>query len=205
MTPLAEGAAPTAEAALASMRLRALRWRPFRLPMRHHFEAAHGALDDREGVLLQLEAEDGTTGLGEASPLPSIGGGTIADVLALLEAHADAILRGAIPDDMQGNGPGAAALRCALDVALLDIEAQRAGCRLAQLLAPDAAQAITVNAVIGGGPPEEVVAFGREATTHGYHVVKLKVGVDHSVDGDVARVRALRMACPDAVIRLDAN
>jgi o-succinylbenzoate synthase len=205
MTPLAEGAAPSTEAALRSMRIRAIRWRPFRLPMRHHFEAAHGALDDREGVLLQLEIDGGATGLGEASPLPSIGGGTVADVLVLLERHADALLRGDMPAEVLANGPGAAALRCALDVALLDLEAQRAGCRLAQLLAPDAAEAVTVNAVIGGGPPEEVVAYGREATSHGYRVVKLKVGVDHSVEGDIARVRALRMACPDAVIRLDAN
>ena len=204
MTPPLEGVAPTTAEALAAIRLQKVRWRPFRLPMRHRFEAAHGSLEDRECLLIELVRSDGAVGLGEASPMASIGGGTRADTLALLEEHGAALLRSELPPELSGGAPGAAALRCAIDVALLDLEAQTAGCRIADLLAPDAAEAVSVNAVIGGGPPEEVATHGREATAAGYRVVKLKVGVG-PVDEDIARVRALRSACPSAVIRLDAN
>ncbi len=187
----------------SAIRVAAIRWRPFRLPMRHHFEAAHGALDDRAGVLVQLVAADGTTGLGEASPFPSLGLGTSEDVLALLEQHAADIIERGI-DALPEVGPGVAALRCAVDVALVDLEAKARGVPAAHLLATAPASSVTVNAVIGGGPPQEVAGFGREAVRAGYRVVKLKVGVG-TVDEDIARVTALRDACPETVIRLDAN
>ncbi len=177
-----------------------LRWRRFSLPMRHRFEAAHGALEDNPGVLVELLDAEGRCGVGEASPIPSLGQGTVDDVAHLLEQHGAALLRGeAVPD-----GPGAPALRCALDVATLDLEGRTRGVSIASLLADDPAAWVSANAVIGGGPPEEVAQFGTEATEHGYRVLKVKVGVA-SVEDDVSRIAALREACPDAVIRLDAN
>ncbi|MQC18168.1 MAG: o-succinylbenzoate synthase [Chloroflexi bacterium] len=183
-----------------------LRWRPFRLPMRHRFEAAHGVLDDREGVLVQLISEDGVVGTGEASPMPTLGQGNVSDVLALLDAQrldaqrAALVSLGAIPD-----GPGANALRCALDVARLDHRGRTEGRSVAALLAeaPPAAW-VQANAVIGGGDPVDVGRYARDAWASGYRVLKLKVGAPR-VDDDVARLDAVREACPDAVIRLDAN
>lgn len=179
-----------------------LRWRPFRLPMRHRFEAAHGALDDREGVLVQVVDADGVTGTGEASPMPSLGHGTAADVLAVLEAHGAAFLDPAfeVPD-----GPGALALRCALDVARLDLRARQEGCSVAALLGEGApAGWVQANAVLGSGEPRDVAEYALEAWGAGYRVLKLKVGT-RDLDADVARVGASREVCPNAVIRLDAN
>ncbi|MCB9482922.1 MAG: o-succinylbenzoate synthase [Dehalococcoidia bacterium] len=181
--------------------LTTIRWRPFRLPMRHRFEAAHGALDDREGVLVQLLDAEGRTGTGEASPMPSLGHGTAADVLTILDAHAADLLGGAeVPD-----GPGALALRCALDVARLDLRGQANGRSIASLLT-DASPAewVQANAVLGSGEPASVAEYAREATVAGYGVVKLKVGA-REIEDDRARVAAVREACPTAVIRLDAN
>src|SRR5687768_13425638 len=118
------------------MRLASLRWRPFRLPLRHRFEAAHSVLADREGVLLELRDADGAVGIGEASPFPALGDGTVPDVLALLDAHADAIL--AAPERalaaLHSHAGGVGALRCALDAALLDLEGQRRGLPVVRLL-----------------------------------------------------------------------
>jgi o-succinylbenzoate synthase len=189
---------------LGPANLTAVRWRAFRLPMRHRFEAAHGALDDREGVLIELAGADGVTGIGEASPMASIGGGTVAHVLALLEVQGAALLSGDPLAALPREGAGVAALRCAIDVALLDLDGRRRGLPIARLLAEDPAEAVTVNAIIGGGPASEVATYGREATAGGYRVLKLKVGVGSLAD-DVARVTALREVCPEATIRLDAN
>ena len=88
----------------------ALRWRPFALPLRQPFAAAHGTLADRGGVLVELIGDDGLRGVGEASPIASLGGGTQTDVLALLERYGLALLAA----EPAIEGPGAAALRCAL-------------------------------------------------------------------------------------------
>jgi o-succinylbenzoate synthase len=188
----------------AGARLVALRWRRFRLPMRHRFEAAHGALDDREGILVQLVSDDGLVGTGEASPMASIGGGRVEDVEALLDGLGAHLLEGGPLAALPLDGPGVRALRCALDVALLDLEGRRVGRSIAALLDESPAERVRVNAVIGGGTPDDVARFGAEARGAGYEVLKLKVGVG-SLDEDIARVRALRDATSAATVRVDAN
>jgi len=181
--------------------IRALRWRPFRLAMNVRFEAASGALDHRDGVLIELLDEDGRRGVGEASPMAQIDGGTVQHVLELLQQHGASLLDS---DELAIEGPGAIALRCALDVAELDLRAEAAYQPNSWLLCKEPAPWVSVNAIIGGGEPHEVARFGRQAMESGYSVLKLKVGVA-ALDDDIARVAALREACPEATIRLDAN
>jgi o-succinylbenzoate synthase len=181
--------------------VRSIRWRPFRLPMDAHFQAASGLLAAREGVLVQLEDTDGRRGTGEASPMEALDGGTVAAVIGLLEAHGADVVSDI---ESAGDGPGATALRCALDVAMLDLRASAAGVPIAALFTDEPAPWVHVNAVIGGGPPDEVSGYGLEALEAGYGVLKLKVGVA-SLGEDTKRVAALREAFPEATIRLDAN
>jgi o-succinylbenzoate synthase len=133
--------------------------------------------------------------------MPSLGSGTCEDVVRLLERHGLAL------DTLPADGPGVAALRCAVDVALLDLEGRASGQSVAALLAEAGetpASAVQVNAVLGDGSPEEVAAYARQAVQSGYEVLKLKVGVG-ALEHDLALVAAVREACPDAVVRLDAN
>lgn len=178
----------------------ALRWRPFRLPLLARFEAAHGQTSFREGVLIELRDRSGQTGLGEASPYPSLGGGTVTDVLGLLSRYGLAVCEaGALT-----SGPGAAALRCGVDAARLDLAGRLAGKSVAALLVDAPATSVAANAVVGGGTEDEVVGYALDATRAGYHVLKLKVGVA-SVGEEARTIAAVRAACPDAAIRLDAN
>ncbi|TAK75723.1 MAG: o-succinylbenzoate synthase [Dehalococcoidia bacterium] len=177
-----------------------LRWRPFRLPLRARFEAAHGQTSFREGVLVELRDRSGQTGVGEASPYPGLGGGTVDDVLALLSGYGLAVCEAG----RLTTGPGAVALRCGIDAALLDLAGRATGKPVAALLADAPATSVEVNAVIGGGTPEEVVRYALEAVRAGYRVLKLKVGVA-SIGQEARTIEAVRAACPDAAIRLDAN
>lgn len=184
-----------------------LRWRPIRLPLRRRFEAAD-PIADRETVLLSLETADGLVGWGEAAPLGSFGGGSVSDVLALLDTYGPALAAGAPGTALAG--AGAAALRCALESARLDIAARRREEPLAALLAasvggrpysPD----VEVNAVIGSAPVAETVGFAREALDAGYTTLKLKTGVE-SFAVDIARVHEVRAQLGrDFSLRLDAN
>jgi len=178
----------------------ALRWRPFRLPLRARFEAAHGATASRDGVLIEARDAGGHTGVGEASPYPSLGGGAVDDVLALLARHGLAVFE----DGVLTGGPGVEALRCAVDTAALDLAGRVAGRPVAALLSGAPAASVAVNAVIGGGTPDEVVRYALDAVRAGYRVLKMKVGVA-PLAGETRRIAAVRAACPDAAIRLDAN
>ena len=184
--------------------LATLRCRPFRLPLRAPIETAHGPIGARDGLLIAVADAEGRTGLGEASPLPGFGDGEAADALRLLEAHAPAALAagGRLPD--AARGPGAAALRCALDTALLDLEGRRRGLPAAALLADRPRARVEVNAVVGGGSAERTLALAREAWDAGFRTLKLKVAAAPPHE-DARRVEAIRAALPDARLRLDAN
>lgn len=183
-----------------------LRWRPFRLPLRvPHRSALPGAaadLDAREGLLLAIE-DGALTGWGEAAPLPLPGAPVASELASLLDAAAPALL--AEP----WRAP--AALRCALEAALLDLAGRRRGVSIAALVAAEAGTPrpgtrVGVNAVIDAGAvtPAAVASAGRDAVEAGFETVKLKVAVE-GLAVDIARVAALREACPGVRIRLDAN
>lgn len=184
-----------------------LRWRPLRLPLFHRFEAVD-PIAQRETVLLALETADGLTGWGEAAALGSFGGGGAADVLGLLDGYGAALAAGAPIAALAG--AGAAALRCALESARLDVEARRRGVPLAALLAerlgarPPAA-AVEVNAVVGSAAVAETVALARAALDAGYTTLKLKAAVEPPAV-DIARVQEVRARLGrEFGLRLDAN
>ena len=183
------------------MSIARLRYRPFRVPMRAPMQTARAAIEYRAGVVVELSDSDGVRGFGEASPLPEFGEGSARDVLVLLGAHAHDLLEG-VPADL--DGPGAAALRCAVDVAQLDLEGRQRGVPVARLLIEDPRASVEANAVLGDGPPEQVLAEAREAVDAGFRTVKMKVGAK-APDEDVRRVRLIRIAMPELQLRLDAN
>src|SRR5690606_27161188 len=85
-----------------------------------------------------------------------------------------------------------------------DLEGRARGVPVAALLSEAHAPWVVANAIIGGGQPRDVARYGMQALEAGYSVLKVKVAVS-SVEEDVERIRALREACPEATIRLDAN
>ncbi|MGB9184633.1 MAG: hypothetical protein WCB67_11250, partial [Solirubrobacteraceae bacterium] len=62
--------------------------------LRSPLRTGHGAVSERELLLVTLESSDGLTGHGEAAPLSSYDGVTLGDVRAALEACRE-ILAGA--------------------------------------------------------------------------------------------------------------
>ena len=94
--------------------------------------------------------------------------------------------------------------KAAMDVALHDLAARRAGVSLVELLGGAAGeQRVPTDVTVSAGEPDELAATTAKRTTEGFTVLKLKVGTDATTD--VARVRAVRDAAPDARIRVDAN
>ena len=199
-------------------RIAGIRWTPFRVPFAQEFSigSAPGApLKAREGLIVELQSDRGACGLGEASPLPERAEGgapAAADLLreiGPLLVGADWISARERLDALPER-PGRQAVRCALDVAQLDLTSRAAGLPVAAQLVREyggrTAAAVPVNATIGAGAPEDVRAAGARARAAGYPAVKLKVGVADTFEAERLRVAAAREALGSAVrLRLDAN
>src|SRR5439155_5265478 len=88
-------AAPGLRAALrrehGRVRVARVEWAAFGLPFRAPFPTAHGVETRRRGLLIWARLADGTVGVGEASPLPSFGGGDLEGAASALAAARPAL------------------------------------------------------------------------------------------------------------------
>ena len=163
--------------------------RPYRIRLRRPLRTARASYEVREGFL--VVAHDGDrTGRGDAAPLPEMGTESVADCLRALEqARFDAL-------------PSTPAARCAVEQALLDLEAQRAGVPLARLLDPSAPLEVPSAALLLAAASPELAREAKAAFNEGFRTVKLKVGGDD----DHARAAVVRDAAGPAMkLRVDAN
>ncbi len=181
-----------------------------RLALRRPLATSRGAIAEREGHVLRLVAEDGATGEGEAAPAYWIGEGSLADaaedlrrIAARVTARPDASVLRSWLEHEDGPALGAAA-GCALDAALLDLEARRRGLPVAVLLGGERSPR-AVAALVGGRDAAELGAVAAAAVADGFGTLKLKVG-DGPLADDVARLAIVRRHAPPPIaLRLDAN
>jgi L-Ala-D/L-Glu epimerase len=184
---------------------------PLSCPLRVPFTAGHGTVTDRPIVLVSLRAADGLTGHGEATPLESYDGVSVADVLVALDECRPVLA--AYP----GHAPVADVVaRCAevttvapalaaIDLALWDLAGRRTRQPIWRLVGGGAgagATPIEVNWTITATDRSGAAQEAAEARVAGFGTVKLKVGIGDD-PGRVSAVRAF--GGPQLAIRLDAN
>jgi L-alanine-DL-glutamate epimerase-like enolase superfamily enzyme len=170
--------------------------------------AAHGTVTDRELVLVALQAADGLTGHGEAAPLPSYDGVTVAEVIDALDACRPVLA------DYPGHAPVADVIaRCgertlvsqalaAIDLALWDLAGQRVSEPVWRLLGAADPGPIAVNWTIDAPDRSGAAHEAAQARAAGFGTLKVKVGTGDDA-GRLAAVRAF--AGPHTAIRIDAN
>jgi L-alanine-DL-glutamate epimerase-like enolase superfamily enzyme len=178
------------------------------VPLRVPFVAGHGTVTDRALLLVSLEAADGLTGYGEAAPLESYDGVSLAEVGAALEACAPvlAAYRDAAPiADVLARCAEATVLPqalAAIDLALWDLAGRRTHEPVWRLLGAAQAPPVAVNWTIAAGDRSGAAHEAAMARAEGYGTVKVKVAVGDDA-GRLAAVRAF--GGPDLAIRIDAN
>ena len=175
--------------------------------LKRPLQTAHGTLRERELIAVTLIDEDGVEGHGEAAPLETYDGVSIARVESALARY-----ERVLADAREMNGvqlieacrrvedlPQALA---AIDMALWDRAGIRAGKPVAELLTDDPVSEVAVNATIGATDRQGAVDQAAEAVEEGFECIKVKVGTGD----DTARVAAVRAtAGPRTALRLDAN
>ncbi len=177
----------------------------YRLPMRRSLVTSSGTIRERRGFWVVLRDEEGNTGLGEIAPLPGWATESIEDAQRWIER-----LTGGEPltadlrrwDEMLADSP---ATHAGIELALLDLEARRAGVRLAEMIAPDARASVPCNALLTEVDAEALADEASAAVSEGYGTLKVKVGGRPLLD-DVRRIEAVRERVgPTIGLRADAN
>ncbi|NPC71837.1 o-succinylbenzoate synthase [Corallococcus sp. AB004] len=202
---------------------------PLHLTLAHPLNTARGTYATRDGFIVRLRDEEGRIGQGEAMPLPEFGTESLATTHTVLRGWLSSLKGQTLEDSIEGieatlvptaseevRQRGARirgidpeepvpAAQHGLELALLDLVAQRKGIPLCWLLAEEARQEVLVNALLRAEEPEALAQEAREAVEEGYQTLKVKVA-GRSLDADEARVRAVREAVGARVrLRLDAN
>ena len=178
------------------------------------FVTALRRTDHLETTVVEILDRDGGVGYGEAPQVWRVTGESLAGAEACLVGPlADVVVGRGVDDlderdrlgrEIQDAVVGNFGAKAAMDVALHDLAARRAGLTLAAHLgAPAGVQRVATDVTLSAGEPDELAASAAKRTAEGFTVLKLKVGTDAATD--VARVRAVREAAPHAEVRLDAN
>ncbi|RYG91672.1 MAG: hypothetical protein EON58_18860, partial [Alphaproteobacteria bacterium] len=184
--------------------------REWDVPMRSPYRSAQRLTTTAHNVLVSLTVDGEFTGFGESAPATYVTGetqATVADALHRFFAHhapvsTETLLARAVKE--LADSPGA---RGAVEIALHDAAARAAGVPLFQRLNP----ATPANALLARAtdlslsilPPDEAGARAAAAAAQGFQAIKIKIGSGEAED--VARVRAVAEAAPNATLRLDGN
>lgn len=196
------------------MQIRRVQLHPLSVPMHTPIKMAGETLTHAHTLLASIDDETGRTGWGEASAAPLMTGETLPRLLAGAE-HLAARLVGRTVDEAAAIAPlfdtliyGNASARAALETALADLLAQRAGVALHTLLAGDRgirpAERLEMLHMLASGRLESELQESRELRAQGYRQWKIKVGAG-PLAADVERVHELSRALAGDVVSADAN
>ena len=166
-------------------------------------------------VLVKITTDDGFVGWGEATTIGGLGyaeespesiktniDSYFAPLMKSLSSANLAQTLSVINKNIQGNRFA----KCAVQTALLDIQAQRLGLPLSEVLGGRLRDSIPVLWVLASGDTEKDIAEARQMIAAKRHnVFKLKIG-SRTVEADVEHVLAIKQALgADVSIRVDLN
>ena len=172
------------------------------------FSIAGARLDAVRNVAVRLDLAQGASGWGEIPILPTV---TPEDQATALQAARragrewtgrDALRWRPLVDDLSRILPGAPTVRAGLEMALFDALARSWSIPLFGFFG-GASDHLETDITIPICEPEEARRLAAQYRALGFTTLKTKVGAD--VDGDVARVGAIRRGHPDCRLILDAN
>jgi muconate cycloisomerase len=166
-------------------------------------------------VLIKITTEDGFVGWGEATTIGGLGYGEESpeSVQTNIDTYFAPLLKTLsglnIAQTMQiihRNINGNRFAKCAIQTALLDIQSQRLGIPLSELLGGRLRDTISVLWVLASGDTEKDIAEAKKMITAKRHnIFKLKIG-SRPLEQDIEHVLAIKQALGSEIsIRVDVN
>jgi L-alanine-DL-glutamate epimerase-like enolase superfamily enzyme len=195
------------------MRITAIEAIPVKVPLKKGMttRTAHGDHVTSDYVIVRVRTDDGAVGLGEATVAARWSGETSRACVAAITELIGPALKGSDPTAVSR----ARAVmdrelklnpftKAAVEMALWDLSGKAAGVPIYQLLGGKVRDVIPTKMMIGAFDLPRVRSLAQEFLGWGVTCLKVKVGID--LEGDVARVAAVReLAGPNLPITVDAN
>ncbi len=180
------------------------------VPLRVPFKTALRQVNSVEDIIVEIHTDSGEVGFGEAPPTGVITGDTTGAIIGAFQDHISKTLVGRDVDDFEDITRAVqdcivknSSAKAAADMALWDLYGKKYGIPVYKMLG-GARNKIITDITISVNPPEEMARDAVDAIRRGYDTLKVKVGIDPSLD--VARLAAIRQAVgPEVRIRIDAN
>lgn len=194
----------------SQLTLRSVEAIPVVVPLLHPIKWARGEIKDIDNVIVVVTLSDGTQGIADAPPRPTIYGETQQSITTIIRDHFAPRLKGldafdstglwAVFDQFAGNP----AAKSAIDMAVFDARAKHLGISCAELLG-GTPRALPVNRRLMLGSNKEMLAeTERMIRRYGFKAWKVKCGIDRK--RDIALLRALRrLVGDDHEITIDCN
>ena len=192
------------------MKITEVRLGKISVPLRVPFKTALRRVDSVEDVIVEIVTDTGHKGYGEAPPTGVITGDTTDAIIGAIRDHISKKIIGLDIDnfedviqEVQSSIVHNSSAKAAVDMALYDLYGQLFNIPVYKLFG-GARKSITTDITISVNDPETMAHDAINAIERGYDTLKVKVGVDPSLD--VSRLSAVRNAVGNNVrIRIDAN
>ena len=192
------------------MKIQDIRVGKVSIPLKTPFKTALRRVDTAEDLIVQVRADDGSVGYGNAPATVVITGDSHESVAAAILHTIGPKLVGRDIDDreailqaIQSAMVHNTSAKAALDMAVHDLFGQRYGMPLHRFFGGARCRVVS-DLTVSVNEPTVMAADARRAVAAGYRHIKVKVGLDGAED--FRRVQAVRQAVgPDISIRLDAN
>jgi L-alanine-DL-glutamate epimerase-like enolase superfamily enzyme len=192
------------------MRITEIQLHPLTVPLKEPFVISFGPITHARNVVVRILTDTGLTGVGEASPFPTLVGETqetamaMGSDLARLIVGEDAL---AIEDrlaQLDRAVPANSTIKSAFDMALYDLLGKSAGLPLYRVLGGAAPGPVFTDMTVSIAEPDVMARQARRFLDEGFPYLKVKLGGDPGED--IARMRAVRQAVGGEVpLRIDAN
>lgn len=191
------------------MRITRLEAIPYSLPVARVARFGSGTREQADHVLVRVHTDEGIFGQAEAQPRPYTYGETQSSIVTAVVEHLQEAIVGLDPFAYELIAERGSALagnyvaRGAVDLAVWDLLGKMLGRACRELLggyAPDVAVAHMLSYDVPLAMAAEAVEFHER-----FGISSFKVKVGRTVETDLASVRAIRDALPDAQLYVDAN
>jgi L-alanine-DL-glutamate epimerase-like enolase superfamily enzyme len=181
-----------------------------KLALTRPYTIAYERIESVQNLFVCLQAEDGSVGLGVASPAEEVTGEGVQECRQALADNLEDLLPGTDIRhlkthlrDIEKAIPGAPAARAAIDMALHDLWAKHLGLPLVDLLGR-VHWSLPTSLTIGIESVAEALEEAAEYKGRGFRILKVKIG--RSVEEDVERLHRIRQKMGrEIIIRVDAN
>ena len=162
-------------------------------------------------LIVKVHTDEGLIGLGEASCTPRWSGEDQFSAQHFIKTYFEPLLVGQDPTNVEACSnlfmpvvAGNPFTKAAVEMALWDLAGKAAGMPVYELLGGKVREFVPTKWSVSGRDPEPAAEIARWALTAGFKKMKVKVGI--GLDGDVARVRAVRETVgPNVPLGVDAN